>query len=137
MLEVRIKHRTYRITNATLDQLVGAEFWRAMSNLQLEEMVKAQHAGGRLVTDGQRLRRASPSEETAHRLRTSESPDEILRNGLLHIAAQINELASDIRWLREQFELDAEAANEPLARARREAPSLPAEDVGLAWGDRG
>jgi hypothetical protein len=71
--------------------------------------------------DGQRLRAASVSEEAAHRLRTSEGLDEIIRSGLLSIAAQIAELASDVRSLREQFELDGEAANAPLARAEQEA----------------
>jgi transposase len=121
MLEVRISHRMCRITNATLDQLYGAERWRSMPTRRLRESVKAHHDSGRLVMDGQRLRAASVSEEAAHRLRTSEELDEIIRSGLLSIAAQIAELASDVRSLREQFELDGEAANAPLARAEQEA----------------
>jgi outer membrane murein-binding lipoprotein Lpp len=120
MLEVRISHRMYRITNATLDQLFGAGVWRTLPTQRLIESVKAHHDAGRLVIDGQRLRSASVSEEAAHRLRTSKELDEIIRSGLLSIAAQIAELASDVRSLREQFELDGEAANAPLARAEQE-----------------
>jgi hypothetical protein len=135
MLEIRITHRMYRITNATLDQLLGAEFWRGMSTPRLVDVLKAQHAAGKLVIDGQRLRCASPGEEAAQRLRTSESLEEILRNGLLHIAAQIGELASDVRSLREHVELDTEAADAPLARGRSEAPQFQTNDAELSRRD--
>jgi hypothetical protein len=54
-------------------------------------------------------------------LQTSVGVDEILRSGLLLIGAQISEIVDDVRRLREQFELDAEAANAPLTRARNES----------------
>jgi hypothetical protein len=120
MLEVRIKHRPYHVSNATLDRVMGAGSWRTKSPTWLEHMIKEHHAAGRLVIDGRRLRCASPFEEAAQRLQTSVGVDEILRNGLLLIAAQINELVADVRRLREQFELDTEAANAPLTRAGKE-----------------
>jgi hypothetical protein len=120
MLEVRISHSMYRVTNATLDQLFGAGLWRKMATPRLTENVKAHHDAGRLVVDGQRLRVASASEQATHRLRTSDGLEEILRNGLLAIAAEIAELATDVRSLREQFELDGGAANAPVTRAGQE-----------------
>jgi hypothetical protein len=124
MLEVRIKHRLYSVSNATLDRIMGAGSWRKMSPLGLQNTIKGHHAAGRLVIDGRRLRCASPSEEAAQRLQTSAGVDEILRSGLLLIAARITELVDDVRRLREQLELDAEAANAPLARAGREVSQL-------------
>ena len=120
MLEVRIKHRPYRVSNATTDRVMGVESWRKLSPLGLEDTIKGHYAAGRLVIDGRRVRCASPSEEAAQRLQTSVGVDEILRSGLLLIAAQITELGDDVRRLREQLELDAEAADAPLARAGRE-----------------
>jgi hypothetical protein len=120
MLEVRISHRLYRITNATLDQLLGAEFWRRMPTPRLTDSVKAHYEAGRLVRDGQRLRLASVSEEATLRLRASEGLDEIMRNGLLAIAAQIAELATDVRSLREHVELDSSVANAAPMRAEQE-----------------
>ena len=118
MLEVRISHRMYRVTNATLDQVFGAGVWRRMATPQLMESVKTHHDAGKLVIDGQRLRAASMSEEAERRLRASESLEEIARNGLLLIGAQITELAADVRSLREHVERDTSVANAPLARAQ-------------------
>jgi hypothetical protein len=129
MLEVRIKHRPYRVSNATLDRVLGPGSWRTMSPVALGEAIKGHHAAGRLVIDGQRLRRASPSEEASHRLQNNEGLDEILRNGLLCIAMEISELASDVRRLREQVELGTEAANAPLTRAGR--PDAQSASVGM------
>jgi hypothetical protein len=128
MLEVRIKHGLYRVSNATLDRVLGAGSWREMSRLGLQDVIKRHHAAGRLVIDGPRLRCASPSEEAAQRLQTSAGLDEIVRNGLLLIAAQITELLGDVRQLREQVELDAKAADAPLARAGREVSHLQSGD---------
>jgi hypothetical protein len=120
MLEVRIKHRLYSVSNTTLDQVMGPGSWRTMSPLGLQNTIKGHHAAGKLVIDGRRLRCASPSEEAAQRLYTSEGVDEILRSGLLLIAARISDLVDDVRRLREQLEPDTEAANAPLARAPEE-----------------
>jgi hypothetical protein len=131
MLEVRINHDKYRVTNATLDQVFGEGIWRRMGTTMLDKAVEAQHAKGRLVVDGRRLRRASPTEEAAEHLRTSESLEEIIRHGFICIAARLTELASDVRQLREQFEFDAEASNAPLARAGEETRQFQTDDGGV------
>jgi hypothetical protein len=73
-----------------------------LSRLGLQNTIKGHHAAGRLVIDGRRLRCASPSEEAAQRLQTSAGVDEILRSGLLLIAARITELVDDVRRLRDK-----------------------------------
>jgi hypothetical protein len=120
MLAVRIQNQTYRVTNATLDRLLGAEQWRRMSRSLLQKSIQAHHAAGRLMVDGQRLRCPSASEEAEQRLRVTDDRDEMLRNGLLYVAAQIATLTAEVRSLRESLEFDTSAANAALARARPE-----------------
>jgi hypothetical protein len=120
MLAVRIKNQMYQVTNATLDDLLGAGNWRQMNKLQLQNSVRTHHEVGRLRIDGNRLRLASLSEESEERLRVSEGHDEILRNGLLYVAGQIAALVAEVRSLRESIEFDAAAATRPLARADTE-----------------
>jgi len=90
MLSVRIQGQTYRISNETLDRLVGADGWRRMGSGLLQNRIRDEYLAGRLIeTQGQRLRLATPTEEVERRLRSEDDPGEILRWGLLHIASQV------------------------------------------------
>ena len=128
MLSVRIQGKKYRISNETLDRLVGPESWGRMDSGLLQNRIRDEYLAGRLIeTQGQRLRLASPSEEAASRLRSEEDPGEILRWGLLHIAAQVTEVADQLRALGDAAEFDSDAATARLSRDT--APDrLPAED---------
>jgi hypothetical protein len=118
MLSVRIQGRKYRISNETLEQLFRD--WRRMNIALLENSIRTQHAAGKLVIQGQRVRLASAIEEAEQRLRSAEGPEEILRSGFLYAAAQLAALAGDMRALRESLEVDTSAANATLSRDRAE-----------------
>jgi hypothetical protein len=123
MLSVRIDGHTYRISNETLDQLFAD--WREAMRRNiglLENSIRTQHAAGKLVIQGQRLRLASAIEQAEHRLLSAEDADEILRSGFLHAAAQLAALASEVRALRESLEFDTSAADATLSRDRSEIP---------------
>jgi hypothetical protein len=117
MLSVRIQGKKYRISNETLDRLIGAESWGRMDSGLRQNRIRDEYQAGRLIeTQGQRLRLASPNEEAAHRLRSEEEPGEILRWGLLHIAGQVTEIADQLRALNDAAQFDSDAATAGLSR---------------------
>jgi hypothetical protein len=117
MLSVRIKGQTYRISNETLDRLVGADTWRDMALTILQNRIRDEHLAGRLIeTQGQRLRLTTPTEEAERRLRSEDDPGEILRWGLLHIASQMAEVADQVRALHDAVQFDTHAATVSLSR---------------------
>jgi hypothetical protein len=119
MLSVRIQAQDYRVSNETLDRLFGRQAWRRF--VFLEDRVRDQHAAGRLIIQGRRLRLASRMEEAEHLLRYAEDPDEMLRSGFLYLASHVAALASELRALRESLEFDTSAATASLSRDRTEA----------------
>jgi hypothetical protein len=128
MLSVRIQGKKYRVSNETLDRLVGAESWGRMDSGLLQNRIRDEYLAGRLIeTQGQRLRLSSPREEAARRLRSEEDPGEILRWGLLHIAAQVTEVADQLRALSAAAQFDSDAASESLSRDTSQG-GPPAED---------
>jgi hypothetical protein len=118
MLSVRIHGHKYRISNETLDQVFRD--WRRMNIGLLENSIRAQHAAGKLVVQGHRLRLASAIEEAEQRLRSAEDAQEILRAGFLYAAAQLAALTREVRGLRESREFDTSAANAALSRDQAE-----------------
>ena len=126
MLSVRIQGQRYRISNETLDRLVGADNWRRMASGFLQKRIQEEHLAGRLIeTQGHRLRLASATEEAERRLRSEDDPGEILRWGLLHIASQVAEVANllrdlhdadQLRDLHDAVQFDADAASASLSR---------------------
>jgi hypothetical protein len=121
MLSVRVQGQNYRVTNETLDALFGIDRWRHMESGLLRSRLREHHRTGRLVTQGQRLRRPSPIEEAESRLRSEDSRDEILRWGMLHVASQLADVANELRALRDTLQFDASATEAKLSRD-------PAED---------
>jgi hypothetical protein len=115
MLSVRIRGQNHRISNETLDRVFG-ESWRRTNVGQLQKRIQDRHDEGKLVVQGQRLRLATPVEEAERRLRSAERPDEILRWGLLYLASQIAEAATDVRAAREALAFDESAATAKLSR---------------------
>jgi hypothetical protein len=99
MLSVRIQGHDYRVANKTLDRLFGVDSWRGLDYGFLQKRIRADHLGGKLIIDRQRLRIASPLEEAESRLRVEDSRDEILRWGFLRIAAGLSQIADEIRAL--------------------------------------
>jgi hypothetical protein len=117
MLSVRIQGQTYRISNETLDRLVGADTWRDMASTILQNRIRDEHLAGRLIeTQGQRLRLTTPTEEAERRLRSEDDPGEILRWGLLHVASQMAEVADQLRALHDAVQFDTDAATVSLSR---------------------
>ena len=117
MLSVRIQGQTYRISNETLDRLVGADGWRRMGSGLLQHRIRDEYLAGRLIeTQGQRLRLATPTEEVERRLRSEDDPGEILRWGLLHIASQVAEVAEQLSALHDAVQFDTDAATVRLSR---------------------
>jgi hypothetical protein len=117
MLSVRIQGQTYRISNETLDRLVGADSWRRMASGLLQNRIRDEHLAGRLIeTQGQRLRLATTIEEAERRLRSEDDPGEILRWGLLHIASQVAEVADQLRALHDAVKFDTDAATVSISR---------------------
>jgi hypothetical protein len=117
MLSVRIQGQRYRISNETLDRLVGADNWRRMASGLLQKRIQEEHLAGRLIeTQGHRLRLASTTEEAERRLRSEDDPGEILRWGLLHIASQVAEVANQLRDLPDAVQFETDAASASLSR---------------------
>jgi hypothetical protein len=117
MLSVRIQGQKYRISNETLDRLVGSENWRIMAPGILRNRIQDEYLAGRLVeTQGQRLRLATTTEEVERRVRSEDDPAEILRWGLLHIASQVAEVADQLRALHDAVQYDSDAASTSLSR---------------------
>jgi hypothetical protein len=112
MLSVRIQGQTYRISNDTLDRLVGAENWGRMDSGLLQNRIRDEHRDGRLIeTSGRRLRLTTPTEQAERRLRSEEDPGEILRWGLLYVASHLAEVAHELRALHSEFDNDAATAS--------------------------
>jgi len=114
MLSVRIQGQTYRISNKTLDRLVGANDWVHVDSGLLQNRIRHEYLAGRLIeTQGRRLRLATPSEEAERRLRSEDDPGEIVRWGLLYIGSQLADVADRLRALDDaaQFETDAKTAS--------------------------
>jgi hypothetical protein len=117
MLSVRIQGQTYRISNETLDRLVGADGWRRMGSGLLQKRIQDEYLAGRLIEmPGHRLRLATTTEEAEQRLRSEDDPGEILRWGLLHIASQVADVATQLHDLHEAVQLDPDAATASLSR---------------------
>jgi len=117
MLSVRIQGQTYRISNETLDRLVGTDIWRHMASTILQNRIRDEYLAGRLIeTQGQRLRLTTPTEQAEGRLRSEDDPGEILRWGLLHIASQVAEVADQLRALHDAVQFDTDAATVSLSR---------------------
>jgi hypothetical protein len=117
MLSVRIQGQNYRISNETLDRLVGSENWRRVDSHVLRIRIQDEYLAGRLIeTQGQRLRLATTTEEAERRIRSEGDPAEILRWGLLHIAAQVAEVADQLRTLHDAVQVDSDAASASLSR---------------------
>jgi hypothetical protein len=127
VIKVRIQGQEFSVTNETLDRLFPHRSWRQLEPWSLERALGDRRAAGVLVTEGRRLRLATPIEEAEHRLRHGESVDETLRGALLYlaarleplreIAAQVQALAGEVRALREAVELEA-GTTAALARER-------------------
>src|SRR5580765_838288 len=117
MLSVRIQGQTYRISNETLDRLIGSENWRRVDSHVLRIRIQDEYLAGRLIeTQGQRLRLATTTEEAERRIRSEDDPAEILRWGLLHIAAQVAEVADQLRTLHDAVQVESDAASASLSR---------------------
>lgn len=115
MLTVRSQNQTYRISNQTLERLVGAN-WRTVNFGVLSRIIRKHHEAGKLIVRGQWLRVASASEEAQHALRSAETGEEILRSGLLYVASQLEAVAYELRALREVLQFDMSASNRELSR---------------------
>lgn len=115
MLSVRIGNQNYRVSNETLDRVLGGS-WRNASAAELRKRVQDRFDEGRLVVHGQRLRQSTTAEEAETRLRHAESQEEILRWGLLSLASHLAEAAAEIRALREAVAFDESAATAKLSR---------------------
>jgi hypothetical protein len=124
LLAVRIHQKTYRVSNATLDELFGVGRWRNMNSARLEQDLRAQHAVGALVSDGHRLRLPSASEQAEQRLRSVDGHDEILRNGLLYVATEIKALRAELQSFRDSLDSETTVANEPISRAASDDAQL-------------
>ena len=117
MLSVRIQGQTYRISNETLDRLVGAEGWRRMASGLLQNRIRDELLAGRLIeAPGHRLRLATTTEEAERRIRSEDDPGEILRWGLLHIASQVADVADQLRALHDAAQFDRDATTVSLSR---------------------
>ncbi len=122
MLSVRVGDQNYRVTNETLDRLFGIDRWRRFDSAVLANEIRQHHRAGALIIERRRLRLPSPSEEAERRLRSEDDPDEILRWGVLYLAAQLHEVATELRALRQGLQFDESAATARLSRD-------PAEDA--------
>ena len=117
MLSVRIQGQTYRISNETLDRLLGAEIWRRLDSGLLQKRIQDEYLAGRLIeAQGHRLRLATTTEEAERRIRSEDDPGEILRWGLLHIASQVAEVAGQLRALHDAVQFDTDVATVSLSR---------------------
>jgi hypothetical protein len=115
MHSVRIRGQNYRISNETLDRVFGGN-WRRSDRGLLRKHIEDQHDAGKLVVQGQRLQVATKIEEAEQQLRSAETEEEILRWGLLYLASQISEAATELRALRETLLFDESAATAKLSR---------------------
>ena len=115
MLSVRIRGQNYRISNETLDRVFGGS-WRDSNLGLLQKRIQQHHEAGKLVVQGQRLQVATTSQEAEQQLRLAESQEEILRWGLLYLASQLTEAATELRALREALAFDESAATTKLSR---------------------
>jgi hypothetical protein len=115
MHSVRIRGQNYRISNETLDRVFG-DTWRRSNLGFLKKSIQDQHDAGKLVVQGQRLQVATKIQEAEQRLRSAETEEEILRWGLLCVASQISEAATELRALRETLAFDEAAATAKLSR---------------------
>jgi hypothetical protein len=115
MHSVRIRGQNYRISNETLDRVFG-DNWRRFDRGLLRKHIEDQHDAGKLVVQGQRLQVATKIEEAEQQLRSAETEEEILRWGLLYVASQISEAATELRALRETLLFDESAATAKLSR---------------------
>lgn len=118
MLSVRIRGTKYRISNETLDRVFG-EAWRHSDSGLLQKRIQQHHESGELVARGQRLEVATTTELAEQHLRSAESPEEILRWGLLYVASQITEATIELRALRDVLAFDESAATAKLSREQR------------------
>jgi hypothetical protein len=117
MLSVRIQGQTYRISNKTLDRLVGANDWVHVDSGLLQNRIRHEYLAGRLIeTQGRRLRLATPSEEAERRLRSEDDPGEIVRWGLLYIGSQLADVADRLRALDDAAQFDTDATTASLSR---------------------
>ena len=115
MHSVRIRGQNYRISNETLDRVFG-ETWRDSNVGLLQKRIQQHHDAGKLVVQGQRLQVATTTQEAEQQLRLAESQEDILRWGLLYVASQITETATELRALREALPFDESAATAKLSR---------------------
>jgi hypothetical protein len=117
MLSVRIQGQTYRISNKTLDRLVGANDWVHVDSGLLQNRIRHEYLAGRLIeTQGRRLRLATPTEEAERRLRSEDDPGEIVRWGLLYIGSQLADVADRLRALHDAAQFDTDATTASLSR---------------------
>jgi hypothetical protein len=117
MLSVRIQGQTYRISNKTLDRLVGANDWVNVDSGLLQNRIRHEFLAGRLIeTQGRRLRLATGTEEAEGRLRSEDDPGEIVRWGLLYIGSQLADVADQLRALHDAVQFDTDATIASLSR---------------------
>jgi hypothetical protein len=117
MLSVRIQGHTYRISNKTLDRLVGANDWVNVDSGLLQNRIRHEFLAGRLIeTQGRRLRLATGTEEAEGRLRSEDDPGEIVRWGLLYIGSQLADVADQLRALHDAVQFDTDATAASLSR---------------------
>ena len=115
MRSVRIRGQNYRISNETLDRVFG-DIWRGFDRGLLQKRIQDHHDAGRLVVQGHRLQVATTNQEAEQQLRSAETEEEILRWGLLYVASQITEAATELRALRGTLAFDESAATAKLSR---------------------
>jgi hypothetical protein len=114
MLSVRIGAQTYKITNETLDSVLG-HGWRNSDQGLLRKRIQDRLKAGGLVIRGQRLHPATSLEHSEQQLRAAESQEEILRWGLLYVGLQIAEAATGL-WALGEASFDQSAATAKLSR---------------------
>ena len=117
MLSVRIQGQTYRISNKTLDRLVGANDWVHVDSGLLQNRIRHEYLAGRLIeTQGRRLRLATATEEAERRLGSEDDPSEILRWGLLYVGSRLADVANQLRGLHDALQFDTDATTASLSR---------------------
>jgi hypothetical protein len=114
MLSVRIRGHNYRISNETLDRVLG-EGWRQSNEGFLRKRLEDLLDSGALIARGHRLHRATRLEHAEQQLRMAERQEEIFRWGLLYVGLQIEDAATGV-WAVGELAFDESVATTKLSR---------------------